>query len=47
MNLVEICQYRFAEKELLIGRVVQADGLIEDPWVVLETGLSQNQISAH
>ena len=47
VNLVEICQYRFAEKELLIGRVVQADGLIEDPWVVLETGLSQNQISAH
>ena len=38
--------HRFAEKEL-IRRVVQADGLIEDPWVVLETGLIQNQISAH
>ena len=39
--------HRFAEKELLIGGVEQADGLIEDPWVVLETGLIQNQISAH
>ena len=34
--------HRLAEKVLLIRRVVQADGLIEDPWVVLETGLIQN-----
>ena len=34
--------HRFAEKEILVRGVVLADGLIEDPWVVLETGLIQN-----
>ena len=46
MNVVskykEIETHRFAEKEILVRRIILTDGLVEDPLVVLETGLIQN-----